>query len=311
MTFRKSRSQFVTVLAITLCAGPIAAAAFTFDDIDFWVGSGANRAAMAIDWHRELNDPPAMVWGYCWDGIANGRDMLLAVVAADDRLFAKLGMQGDQIRAYGLGYDANDDGQFALDNEGLTQFDADGIAYGSAPLIGTPALDDGDYYTEGWEFDFWHYGVGVGNPFNGGHWLSSPLGIVDRQLANGVWDGWAFQDRDEPPFDAFAENPIAAPWPYPPGDFNRDKVVDALDYALWKSKFGSTSDPAIDGNRNGIVDAADYTIWRDNCCTTVAASLQPVAGFISVPEPTAAVLVLSTWLWMYFPDFRLRKEREF
>lgn len=285
---------------VSSVAGP-----FTFDDVDFWVGSGANRAALAIDWHRNIDDPPALVWGYRWDGVASGSDMLLAIVAADERLFAKLGMQADEIRVYGLGYDANDDGEFALDDEGLTEFDADGIAYGSAPLNGRPALDEADFYTEGWEFDFWHYGVGVGNPYLGGHWLSSPLGIVMRPLANGVWDGWAFQDRDEPPFDAFAVDPIAAPDPYPPGDFNRDTVVDWLDYALWKSEFGSTSDPSVDPSGNGIVDAADYAIWRNNCCTTGTAALDAVVG---VPEPASAVLLLSTWLLIHFTGTRHRKE---
>jgi hypothetical protein len=306
MQIAKCKSQIAIRFAACVFASacfPALVTAFTFDDVDFWVGSGANRAALAIDWHREVGDPPAMVWGYRWDGTAKGSDMLLAIVAADDRLFAKLGMQQDQIRVYGLGYDANDDGEFALDDQGLTQFDDDGIAYGSAPLHGTPALDGGDFYTEGWESDFWHYGVGVGNPFGGGHWLSSPLGIVDRQLADGVWDGWAFQDRDVPPFDAFPTDPTAAPGPYPPGDFNRDTVVDTIDYSLWKSKFGATSEPAVDGNGNGIVDAADYTLWRNNCCTTGAASLEIDAGGSNVPEPTAAVLVLITWLMTCFLRF--------
>lgn len=279
------------------------AQSFTFDDIEFWVGSGANRAALVIDWFDAADDPSAMVWGYCWDGEAYGDDMIQAVVAADDRLNAKFGMQADQIRVYGLGYDTNDDGQFALDDDGFTQFDADGIAYGSAPLIGIPALGDGDFYTEGWEFDFWHYGVGVGNPFDGGHWLSSPVGIVDRKLVNGVWDGWAFQDRDEPPFDAFPVDPVAVHSPYPPGDFNRDTLVDAVDYELWKSRFGSMDHAAIDANGNGVVDSADYTIWRDNYCTVAANSSAP-AGGAAVPEPTAAVLMMITWLMMCFPRLR-------
>jgi hypothetical protein len=278
---------------------------FTFDDVDFWVGSGANRAAMAIDWNREGDDPPAMVWGYCWDGTAFGSDMLLAIVAADDRLYVKLGIQADELRVYGLGYDANNDGQFALNDGGFTQFDEDGIAYGSAPFNGRPALDTADFYTEGWEFEFWHYGVGIGNPFDGGHWLSSPLGIVKRQLVDGVWDGWAFQDRDEPPFDAYPVDPIAAPSPYPPGDFNHDTFVDELDYALWKTNFGSTNHHALDANGNGIVDAADYTIWRNNCCNTGAAALESAAG---VPEPATVVLLITTGFLIYSIGSRQRKE---
>ena len=69
----------------------LSAQPFTFDDIEFWVGTGANRAALVIDWVEGSTEPPALVWGYRWDGTARGSDMLTAIVAADPRLFAKLG----------------------------------------------------------------------------------------------------------------------------------------------------------------------------------------------------------------------------
>ena len=85
--------------------------AFSFDDIEFWVGNGANRAALVIDWVENAADPPALAWGYRWDGAAKGRDMLTALVAADPRLFAKLGgTPGSPVAVYGLGYDADGDG---------------------------------------------------------------------------------------------------------------------------------------------------------------------------------------------------------
>ena len=76
----------------------------------------------------------------------------------------------------------------------------------------------------------------------------------------------------------------------PAGDFTRDGVVDANDYAEWSTGFGSTFDAsqggvlgnlAADANGDGRVDAADYTVWRD------AVGSLPV----SVPEPTGAVLI--------------------
>ena len=42
-------------------------ASFSFDDIQFWVGSGSKRAALVIEWH-DGNQPDAMVWGYRWRG---------------------------------------------------------------------------------------------------------------------------------------------------------------------------------------------------------------------------------------------------
>jgi hypothetical protein len=82
------------------------------------------------------------------------------------------------------------------------------------------------------------------------------------------------------------------------GDFNRNGIVDAADYTVWRDNFGATDESSLNGNgdgidgvessdyelwkanfglstirpdylggdfnRNGVVDAADYTVWRDN-----------------------------------------------
>lgn len=47
------------------------------------------------------------------------------------------------------------------------------------------------------------------------------------------------------------------------GDYDWSGVVDADDYSVWKSEFGSTESSA-DGNGDSVVNLADYTIWRDN-----------------------------------------------
>jgi prepilin-type N-terminal cleavage/methylation domain-containing protein len=54
---------------------------------------------------------------------------------------------------------------------------------------------------------------------------------------------------------------------FPPGDYDRNGVVEAADYAKWKLDFGQslpTPGDGADGNGDGIVNAADYTIWRNN-----------------------------------------------
>jgi Glycosyl hydrolase family 76 len=57
------------------------------------------------------------------------------------------------------------------------------------------------------------------------------------------------------------------------GDYNRDGVVDAADYVVW---------------RNDLAPAGDYETWRAHFGTTAASSTFP----LSVPEPRAWILMV-------------------
>jgi hypothetical protein len=223
--------------------------------------------------------------------------MLKAIVAADPRLFARMGgTLANPVALYGLGYDADNDGDFGIDDG--TQFDAEGFAFSDPPDFGE-ATDAADYYGEGWFAAFWHYGVEnpIGaNPYNGGGWMDIGVGIAGRDLADGSWDSWVFSPTFD--FASFANNPQAAPSPFPPGDFDHDGHVDANDYDVWKGAFGSTSQPAADANQNGIVDAADYVIWREHLAAQDASASTASIG--QVPEPTTGSLFFSAVVFFEF-----------
>ena len=60
------------------------------------------------------------------------------------------------------------------------------------------------------------------------------------------------------------------PTDYVLGDFDRNGVVDASDYVLWRRQTGSNVAPGAgaDGNGDGIVNDADLLVWRSNFGTS-------------------------------------------
>lgn len=164
-----------------------ALAAFTFDDLDFWVGDGQNRAAIVIDWNTGP-DPVSLAWGFRWDGSATGQDMLLAVATADPRLYLRLASFGFGDAIVGMGYDLDGDG-FAISDG--TDFGPTGVAFAGVS-DGATATDPDDHYAEGWNTAFWSYWLGNSAPFDGGTWDGALVGFGDRLLSDGDWDGWRF-----------------------------------------------------------------------------------------------------------------------
>lgn len=169
----------------SLHAGPVA----SLDDIEVWVGQGANRTGFVIDFAGDSDADAAYAWGFRWDGDATGEDLLRALTA-DAGVYARIGETGAfGIPLYGLGYDANHDGAFALSDG--TVF-TDGIALTDASDDAT-AVSDGDLYAEGWFSNgFWSYAIAAGNPFAGGEWSNANVGISQATLVDGRWDALVF-----------------------------------------------------------------------------------------------------------------------
>lgn len=77
MTPRLLTPVFSSLLALSL-------AAFTHDDIHYWVGEGANRCAVVIDWGGEGR---SLAWGYKWRGTCtNLAEVVQRIVHEDPRL---------------------------------------------------------------------------------------------------------------------------------------------------------------------------------------------------------------------------------
>jgi hypothetical protein len=80
-----------------------------------------------------------------------------------------------------------------------------------------------------------------------------------------------------------------APDGYPPGDYNKDKVVDIGDFVVWRKTLGETgAGLAADGNWSGEVDAEDYAVWKMNFARNAVTASTNAA----IPEPASVVLFL-------------------
>ncbi len=155
--------------ALTTKAGVIS----SFSDIQFWVGTGTNEAALVIDFH-DGTAQQSFAWGFRWNGAATGFDMLTAIdVAAVDLT----------INSPSYVMDASFQG--LAHTQSTNFFDT---SWGYYIAGGTATIFDSNS----------PYGpIGTLSPPGGGttipaSWTASTAGSSDRFLANGSWDALSF-----------------------------------------------------------------------------------------------------------------------
>ena len=77
------------------------------------------------------------------------------------------------------------------------------------------------------------------------------------------------------------------------GDYNRDGVVNAADYTVWRDTLRSTTDLRANGDNTGAsagkIDLADYSIWKSNFGNHSGSG---ASANVAVPEPTTLVLLM-------------------
>ncbi len=89
--------------------------------------------------------------------------------------------------------------------------------------------------------------------------------------------------------------------PLPPlaGDYNRNGIVDAADYVVWRKTIGSSSDLMADGSGDGVVDVRDYHYWRFRFGNTNGGNGQSLT---QVPEPSGLLMfMLGVAAWLSSP----------
>ncbi len=183
---RKGGIGFV-VVGLVLGLALVAHADVSFDDIQFWAGTGPNRAGLVIDWNDGA-DPQSLVWGYKWDGSATGEDMLLAIAGVTTITGASTST------VYGAD----------------PSLSAELTDWGWGKSLDRLAYDNGTFNHDesGWG---WYYWVST----DGTSWTVSGGGMAGRTLTNGNWDGWSYEVGAPWPPSNHPSEPVPAPAPIP------------------------------------------------------------------------------------------------
>jgi hypothetical protein len=117
---------------------------------------------------------------------------------------------------------------------------------------------------------------------------------VERAYADGIryfepWDVDLLNPAFANTFNELDAEIVASPIV---GDYNRNGIVDAADYVVWRDALGSTTLLSADGDGNDVVDLGDYDVWRMRFGQS-AVITSGSAAIASVPEPCGFLLLVA------------------
>lgn len=174
-------------------AQPVAPSmSMSFDDINYWVGSGSNQAAVVVKWNDGKSDD-ALVWGYKWNGEVKAIDMLKDIAKTDARFYMLLN-EGGTVNIGGIGFDLNGKNTTAIINNG-------NVTYPLYPVDGLVKVTTSEFdgYTILDAEDHWGAGVstaGVWNylVMNDGEsaFSAESESVLNKVVANNSWNAWNF-----------------------------------------------------------------------------------------------------------------------
>ena len=203
--------------------------AVSLNDIQFWIGSGTNRAALVIEWstpesldasYTTVSAPIAdksLVWGYRFNGTETAAKMISDIVAADPRIYAMGMVDQYGLYIYSFGFRLGGGGDLGVTDGLTTNYFTGGVLTDATvdPDAVAP-LNPGDLFWSGiagpnWEI--WTEQGAAGGFFNcpnrgknaywtstdpdyassgyQGEWTLAQFGLSGLQLTNGSWIGFS------------------------------------------------------------------------------------------------------------------------
>jgi hypothetical protein len=233
------KKSFVALALAGLCF-VAKSSAVSLNEIQFWIGSGTNQAALVIEWstpesfgYTTVPAPIAdksLIWGYRFNGTATAAQMFSAIVAADPRLYAveiidpKYGLG-----VFGIGFHLGGGGDLGITDGTATNYFTNGVLTNATIDVDAAApLNTGDLYWGGLGGPNWELWTEQGDaggllncPDRGtntywtstdpvydssgfdGQWDFAQAGLAGLQLTNGSWIGFSVAAGEyEPDLDA-------------------------------------------------------------------------------------------------------------
>jgi hypothetical protein len=190
-------------ITLAIACTTSALAQFGFNDVQYWSGTGSNRAALALKFETGPS-AESLVWGYRYDGVVSVETMFKSLskwidttpgtggsgLGTDPRLFSYGKQFSFGYAIYGIGYDNNSSG-------------VSGWGFNEAPVIDdSTAIDANDNWKVGWNNGFWSLQT-AGNGLTPGNWSDASTGISGLNLSNDGWFALAFA-----PSSAGWSNPV-------------------------------------------------------------------------------------------------------
>jgi hypothetical protein len=235
-----------------------AVTAASFNDIQYWVGTGANQAAFVLQWN-DGKSADALMWGFRWDGTATGEDMMKAILKADPRFFSLL-YQGTQFGSAigGFGYDlngANTNGLYKSGNVTYPYYPVNGIVNTTSyDFDEYTAIDPADHWQSGWTVNgYWSYWVKDPTDPAFGY---SGVGASTRALVNGSWDVWNYNP-------AFEQIDIASTFTPVPAYVATTSFTNGY-FVVNEEWFGHTNGSVNFVNNSGNVNYRVYSAANSN-----------------------------------------------
>ena len=200
--------------------------AVSLNDIQFWTGTGTNRAALVIEWSAPESTygstvptpiaDKSLVWGYCFNGTVSAEQMFIAVMAADPRLYSVVSIHPVYgLGLYGIGYHlGGGDGTGITDGTNINYFTKGLLTNATVDPDSAAPVNTNDLFWSGWygpSWELWTEQGDAGGFLNcpvrgiGDFWIPDNAnnpdslgvhgqwefnwGISSRQLTNGSWIG--------------------------------------------------------------------------------------------------------------------------